>query len=551
MLSSRTYFRSTNCCRLGIRQLFGTQITSKSMVSKIPSPRTLKKFLDEYIIGQETGKKVLSVAVYNHYLRINDKLAKEKLAKERQVLEANIKAEEAKRLKQLQEENNNKDKYDFDEDLVPRSEAQAGLRNIQRQLENLRQNNKSSGGSGLDSNSFDNNNINNDDDDDDLQLSKSNVLVIGPSGSGKTLLATTLAKVLDVPIAITDCTQLTQAGYIGEDVEVCIERLLVNADYDVAKAERGIIVLDEIDKLAKPAASIGTKDVSGEGVQQSLLKIIEGHKVEIVVQRPVKVSTDEKDNKKTVKKDESFIVDTSNILFMIMGAFVGLDKHVAQRINKMKSQSKSASETSEDKKNEDEEIKNLRFSNKIQEIELPNGKRVSALNLATPTDLVSFGLIPELIGRVPIITALEPLQQDDLYHILKEPKNALLDQYEYIFKQFGVRLCVTEKALKRVAQFALKEGTGARGLRGIMERVLLNVNYDCPESGIHYVLINEATVNSLQQTEYSLASHVNAKYYSRGQRDDLIKDVYEEDEKLGKILDKEFGRTPTLQKALN
>ncbi|KAK5778768.1 hypothetical protein RI543_003691 [Arxiozyma heterogenica] len=506
---------------LSTKTFFGTHPIHRSKIPKIPSPRALKRFLDEYIIGQDTGKKVLSVAVYNHYLRINDKLTKEELAKERKVLELNAKAEQANKLKQLQKENDNKDKFDFDEELVSRSEAEAGLKNIQRQLENL----KSTTNPSLSSDKFD---------DDDLQLSKSNVLVIGPSGSGKTLLATTLAKVLDVPIAITDCTQLTQAGYIGEDVEVCIERLLVNADFDVAKAEKGIIVLDEIDKLAKPAASIGTKDVSGEGVQQSLLKIIEGHKVEIVVQRPVKVSTDDNNNKKTVKKDESFIVDTSNILFMIMGAFVGLDKHVAQRINKLKRQNKPVSETLKDSKkdDEDEEIKNLRFSNKIQEIELPNGKKVSAFNLTTPTDLVSFGLIPELVGRVPIITALEPLQKSDLYHILKEPKNALLDQYEYIFKQFGVRLCVTEKALKKVAQFALKEGTGARGLRGIMERVLLNVNYDCPESGIKYVLINEETVNSLQQTEYSLASHVNAKYYSRGQRDDLIRDVYKEDETL-------------------
>lgn len=506
---------------------------AKSQLPKVPSPRALKSFLDEYIIGQDTGKKVLSVAVYNHYLRINDKLAKEELAKERLALELNAKAEEERRLRELQEANEKRDKYDFDEELVPKSEAEAGLKNIQRQLENFKLPTKNQGT----------------DSDEDLQLSKSNVLVVGPSGSGKTLLATTLAKVLDVPIAITDCTQLTQAGYIGEDVEVCIERLLVNANFDVAKAERGIIVLDEIDKLAKPAASIGTKDVSGEGVQQSLLKIIEGHKVEVVVKRPVKESTDDKSNKKTVKKDESFVIDTSNILFMIMGAFVGLDKHVAQRINKLKNQNRQDFEgEDESKKEEEEDIKNLRFSNTIQEIELPNGKKVSALNLATPTDLVSFGLIPELVGRVPIITALEPLQREDLFHILKEPKNALLDQYEYIFKQFGVRLCVTEKALMKVAQFALKEGTGARGLRGIMERILLNVNYDCPESGIQYVLINEATVDSLQQTEYSLASHVNAKYYSRGQRDDLIKDVFEEDKKLGMVLDKEFGRTPTIRK---
>lgn len=176
-----------------------------------------------------------------------------------------------------------------------------------------------------------------------------------------------------------------------------------------------------------------------------------------------------------------------------------------------------------------------------------------ALDLTTPTDLVSFGLIPELIGRVPIITALQPLQRDDLFHILKEPKNALLDQYEYIFKQFGVRLCVTQKALKKVAQFALKEGTGARGLRGIMERLLLNVNYDCPGSNIAYVLIDEATVDSLQETEHSLASQVDVKYYSGDEKDSLIRDVSEEDKKLGVMLEKELGHsanihTPTIPK---
>ncbi|KAG0658125.1 ATP-binding protein [Maudiozyma exigua] len=369
-------------------------------------------------------------------------------------------------------------------------------------------------------------------------------MVIGPSGSGKTLLATTLARILDVPIAISDCTQLTQAGYIGEDVEVCIERLLVNADFDVAKAERGIIVLDEIDKLAKPSASIGTKDVSGEGVQQSLLKIIEGHRVQISVKRPVKnknEKTDKDGNKTVVKKEETFTVDTSNILFMIMGAFVGLDKHVAKRIKKLKQLDEPVNDTKAEKKPEEEEEEKISISNKLEEIELENGEMVPALNLATPVDLVTFGLIPELIGRVPIITALQPLQRDDLYHILKEPKNALLDQYQYIFKQFGVRLCITDKALKKVSQFALNEGTGARGLRGIMERLLLNINYECPESGTQYVLINENTVDSLQQTKYSLASNVQAKYYSRGQVFDLINDVSKEDKELAKKLDVEVN----------
>lgn len=504
-------------------------LSGKNRRSGIPSPKQLKAYLDEYVIGQEIGKKVMSVVVYNHYLRINDKLKRAELQRQKDlVAEGNrrkledaqrAKAEEELKMKEKAEEKMSAEP----EDSKPKkrstlSEAEAGLRNLQKQVEQQMEQ-----------------------EDEDLELSKSNVLVIGPSGSGKTLLAQTLARVLDVPIAISDCTQLTQAGYIGEDVEVCIERLLVNADYDVAKAERGIIVLDEIDKLAKSSSNQGTKDVSGEGVQQSLLKIIEGHNVEITVKKPVKSGKDKSNNQTMAKKEETFVVNTSNILFMIMGAFVNLDKIVAKRIKEIQNKTEEESETNKDKTAPE-------YSNSIEHIELENGQKVSALNLATPTDLVAYGMIPELIGRVPIISALEPLQGDDLFHILKEPKNALLDQYTYIFKQFGVRLCMTEKALKKVAQLALKERTGARGLRGIMERLLLNVNYECPQSGISYVLVNEQTVESLQQTEYSLATHVDAKYYSRGQADELIAQAYSEDENLGKELDKELGRSSTISK---
>ncbi|SCU78057.1 LADA_0A03576g1_1 [Lachancea dasiensis] len=476
---------------------FAAAKTGGFKYQKIPSPKELRQFLDNYVVGQTVGKKVLSVAVYNHYLRVNDKQKR---------LEAKLQSELLEQQRQEDDEN---------EPIYSEStEAKSGYRQLRKQL---------SQDMGLG--------------DADLELSKSNVLVVGPSGSGKTLLASTLARVLDVPIAITDCTQLTQAGYIGEDVEVCIERLLVNADYDVAKAERGIIVLDEIDKLAKPAASIGTKDVSGEGVQQSLLKILEGHSVEVTVKKPVKQKKDDKQNQINAKKDETFVVDTSNILFMLMGAFVGLDKHVVKRINSLRAQ--SAGEMQEDK---NDDIKRLRFSNTIEKVQLPNGQKTSALNLATPSDLVSYGLIPELIGRVPIITALEPLERSDLYHILREPKNALLNQYEYIFKQFGVKLCVTQKALIKVAHFAQNEGTGARGLRGIMERLLLNVNYECPGSGIAYVLVDEKTVNALKQSNHSLSSHVVARYYSRGERDRFIEDVYKEDTEQGKLLDNLYGR---------
>lgn len=494
-----------------------SQKLAKSTLPSIPSPRVLKLFLDQYVIGQDVSKKVLSVAVYNHYLRIFDRIKREKLKESQlQYLEANV-----------------SDKND-QVTHVPNSEAEQGLKNLKRQVESLKSENRLKYR-----------------EDDDLELSKSNVMVIGPSGSGKTLLATTLARVLDVPIAISDCTQFTQAGYIGEDVEICIERLLVSADYDVAKAERGIIVLDEIDKLAKPSSSIGTKDVSGEGVQQSLLKILEGHRVQISVKRPVKNKAgneNKEGNKSVVKKEEIFTIDTSNILFMIMGAFVGLDKHIGKRIKTLKELNAPSSET----KDQEQTNKSIpKLNNKMEEIELENGEKVPALNLTTPVDLVGFGLIPELIGRVPIITALQPLQRDDLYRILREPKNALLDQYEYIFKQFGVRLCITDKALKKISEFALKEGTGARGLRGIMERLLLNINYECPESGTNYVLINEKTVDSLQQSKYSLATHVKAKYYSKNQISDLINDISQEDKELFKKLNTEINGVNMESKLIN
>ncbi|KAH3903366.1 related to Mitochondrial clpX-like chaperone MCX1 [Saccharomycodes ludwigii] len=476
-------------------------------LNKIPTPKKLKSFLDEYIIGQDVGKKVLSVAVYNHYLRVNDKLKRTESEKRKEMLEEQLKIEK-ERLKVLQEDREDggiKTETKYLDD----TEARHGLRNLELQL------------------SFEKNRFAGDC---DLELSKSNVLMVGPSGSGKTLLATTLARILDVPISITDCTQLTQAGYIGEDVEVCIERLLINADYDIAKTERGIIVLDEIDKLAKTNGSPGTKDVSGEGVQQALLKILEGHPVSLTIKKPVNNEKDKNGNRVMGKKEETFVIDTSNILFILTGAFVGLDKAIAKRL---RGNEKALS----DNDNID-----------IEEIVLKNGSKTSALSLVTPTDLASFGLIPELIGRVPVLTALEPLKKQDLFNILKEPKNAILNQYSYIFKQFGVKLAVTDEALKSISQLALQNGTGARGLRGIMEKLLLDVNFNCPESGIKYVLINSKTVNSLKEHENNLsATNVKAQYYSRGQVDDFIHDAYEEDHKLGLELDSFFNITSAIE----
>jgi ATP-dependent Clp protease ATP-binding subunit ClpX len=443
----------------------------RSMV-KVPPPRKLKKFLDNYIVGQESGKKVMSVAVYNHYLRINDKARKL-----------------AKRLKEEQQRDDDSI-YTLSNSVEPSNKSPEEIT------------------------------FSLDQEDEDLELSKSNILLLGPSGSGKTLIAKTLARVLNVPFSITDCTQLTQAGYIGEDVELCIERLLVNSDYNVDRAEKGIVVLDEVDKLAKPSSSIGTKDVSGEGVQQALLKLIEGTTVQVQVKRPVNKDKDSQNNTTVAKKTETFHVDTSNILFVLMGAFVGLDKHVLKRIT-----SNDLGKTVDSATNK----------HTICQIDLEDGRTVGALSLVNPQDLTSYGMIPELVGRVPIISSLDSLDETDLLSILTEPKNALLMQYQYIFEQFGVKLVVTNKALSKISELALREGTGARGLRGIMERLLLNVNYECPDSGIQYVLVNSETVDTIDSGD------IDTKYYARGDIFHLIEDVLEEDKALGGKLQDELN----------
>ncbi|KAL6942523.1 hypothetical protein ACO0QE_003701 [Hanseniaspora vineae] len=478
--------------------------TITNTLKDIPTPKELKQFLDEYIVGQDSGKKVLSVAVYNHYLRINDKKEKSDWRLKCSMLQQQIRNEKANQLKKAQTE--------FNEDgtmITNSSEAALGLKVLLKQYE--RESAKYM-------------------QDEDLELSKSNVLMVGPSGSGKTLLASTLAKLLDVPIAITDCTQLTQAGYIGEDVQVCIERLLINADYNVSRAERGIIVLDEVDKLAKTNNNAGTKDVSGEGVQQALLKILEGHPVSVNVKKPISGKNSGENSSAAQKRDENFVVDTSNILFVLTGAFVGLDKIISKRYNAiMSSESGEVTHPDDDTKNKFE----------IDSVKLPSGKVTSALNLVSPTDLVSYGLIPELVGRVPILTALEPLQRSDLYNILKEPKNAILNQYAYIFKQFGVELAFTASSLDDVAKLALKNGTGARGLKGIMEKLLLDVNFECPKSGVSYVLINSKTVASINEDN---SKNNGFQYYKKDEVQKFIEDAMKEDLKLGESLKKKFSK---------
>ena len=371
--------RAVELSREYLNKMATSSLTDLSMDS-LPKPDEIKAYLDQFVIGQDTAKRYLSVAVYNHYKRLNQKR------------------------------------------------------------------------------------------DDDIEIEKSNIIIVGPTGTGKTLLAKTIARMLKVPFAIVDATVLTEAGYVGEDIESLLTRLLAACDYNVAEAERGIVFIDEIDKIARKGDNPSiTRDVSGEGVQQGLLKLLEGSVVNVPPQGGRKHP-----------EQKMIAVDTKNILFICGGAFEGIERKIAQRLNT--------------------HVVGFGAGNHVSKAD-----RDKLLHFVAPQDLRSYGLIPEIIGRLPILTNLEPLDRDALLRILTEPKNAIVRQYKKLLEMDGVELVIEDDVLGFIVDKAIEFKLGARGLRSLFETIMIDVMYQAPSlKKKRFVLTRDFAENQLSKSNFEL-----------------------------------------------
>ncbi|XP_019852284.1 PREDICTED: ATP-dependent Clp protease ATP-binding subunit clpX-like, mitochondrial isoform X2 [Amphimedon queenslandica] len=402
----------------------------KTEVQNVPSPKKIYDYLNKHVIGQEHAKKVFSVSVYNHYKRLSNNMAS---GSARSFSFQDKETDEEDQVTQVVELDYEDSEESYSSPPPPSSSSSSSIS--------------------------------------DVKLDKSNILLLGPTGCGKTLLARTLANFLDVPFTICDCTSLTQAGYVGDDIESVIAKLFYESGFNIDKTQRGIVFLDEVDKIACMRSFHQVRDVGGEGVQQGLLKILEG----------TTVMVPERSSKKM--RGDTVPVDTTNILFVGSGAFTGLDKIVGTRLNEKaigfdltSSPSLTPSSSPAEEQREDEE------------------KRDFYLRQVQSNDLMAYGMIPEFIGRLPVVVSLSSLNESMLVDILTKPQNSLVSQYNVLFNMDGVKLTFCDEALQSIAKQALARGTGARGLRSIMEQLLLDIMFEIPDSTISAVHITRSSV---------------------------------------------------------